>query len=155
MTKGSKRFFWYVTKVRFQCWERMLYIQNIYISASFLYLNIYSGLPWKAVGGGGCVGYGGMLYPLWYLRPVSDLFEILLGNFPNYRSVDQPRFIQQAVPIIFLLALSILWQCKGILSSKQNHKLKHTKAASTKSLCQIKFIFSTPPQLFCYKYATA
>ena len=55
----------------------------------------------------------------------------------------------------FLSGLWILWECKGILSSKQNHKLKHAKTASTKPLSRIKFIFSTPPTHFRYRYATA
>ena len=55
----------------------------------------------------------------------------------------------------FFSDLPILWQCKGILRNKQNHKLKHAKAASTKPLCRIKFIFSSPPTLFRHRYATA
>ena len=137
MTKGNTRFFWYVTKVRFQCWERMLYIQNIYISASFLYLNIYTGLPWKAVGGGGGVGVRGVsrdvIPPFIFKNRIRSILNIV-GKLSQLPSVDQPRFIQQAVPVIFLPALSILWQCKGILSGKQNHKLKHTKAASRLNL---------------------
>ena len=151
MTKGSVRFFWYVTKVRFQCWERMLYIQNICISAFFLYLNIYSGLPWKAVGVG--VGVRGVwtdVIPPFIFKSRIRSIRNTVGKLSQLPFCPWTKIHPTSSSRHFLPALSILWQCKGILSSK-----KYTKAASRKSLCQIKFIFTTPPQLFRYKYATA
>ena len=95
-TKRSTLCFWYPTKIRFQCWERMLYIQYIYISVPL-------SLKWRAVTGGrgGCEGCGRMLHPLPHFRTVSDLCEILLENFPNYRSVGQSKFTEQAFVVIF------------------------------------------------------
>ena len=64
----------------------MLYIQYIYVSAP-LFLSVY--IEWRAVKGGEEV-----LHPLPLLGTASDLFEILLENFSNYRSVGQSRFTQ-------------------------------------------------------------
>ena len=138
--------------------ERECYIYNISISIYVppppsLYLNIYSGVPW--MGAGVCGGCERMLHRLPHFKTISDLCEILLEIFPiTVLSINRDSPNKQ-LSSFFLVWLIILWQCKGILSSKQNHKLKDTKAASTKPLCRIKFIFSAPPTLFRYRYATA
>ena len=59
-------------------------------------------IQWRAVkggGGGGCKGCGRMLHLLPLFRTVSGLCEILLENFPKYRSVGQSRFTQQAIVV--------------------------------------------------------
>ena len=91
------------------------------------------------------------------LGSVLDLSKILSRNIPNYRSVDQSRFTQQAVVVFFFLSgSSILWQYKRILSCKQNTNLKHTKAVSAKPLRRMKFMFPPSPFLhFRFRQDTA
>ena len=114
--------------------ERKGYIYNISITLSPLYLHIYSGVPWRGVGVGGWGwGWGG------------GNVQLLLFCSIEIHSTSSCH--------LFLSDLLLLWQCKKILSSKQNHKFKHTNAASTKPLGWIKFIFLTP--LFWYQHTTA
>ena len=71
--------------------ERECYIYNISISLPPLSLSKYIG---------GCERCGRTLHPLPLFRTVSDLCEILLENFPKYRSVGQLRFTQQTIAIV-------------------------------------------------------
>ena len=126
--------------------EKKCYIYNISITLSpSLYLHIYSGVPWRRVGGGGW-GAGNIkrcYTPFHFSEPYQIYAKYFRKNFPiAVLSVNRDSPKKQLS--FFLSDLSILWQCKGILSSKQNHKFKHTKAASTKPLGWIKFIFSNP-----------
>ena len=74
------------------------------------------------------------------IRFMQNIFG-KISQLPFFRSIE---IHPTSSCHLFLSDLSILWQCKGILNSKQNHKFKHTKAASTKPLGWIKFIFSNP-----------
>ena len=145
MTKGNTLFFWYATKIRFQYWEKMLYIQYINNSVP---LSLSTYIQWRAVkeGGGGGWGAGNIkrcYTPFHFSEPYQIYAKYFRKNFPiAVLSVNRDSPKKQLS--FFLSDLSILWQCKGILSSKQNHKFKHTKAASTKPLGWIKFIFSNP-----------
>ena len=102
-------------------------------------------------------GVEGCYTLLQLLRSGMDLSKILSRNIPNYRSVDQSRFTQQAVVVFFFLSgSSILWQYKRILSCKQNTNLKHTKAVSAKPLRRMKFMFPPSPFLhFRFRQDTA
>ena len=74
------------------------------------------------------------------IRFMQNIFG-KISQLPFFRSIE----IHPTSSCHFFLSdLSILWQCKGILSTKQNHKFKHTKAASTKPLGWMKLIFSNP-----------
>ena len=57
-------------------------------------------IQWRAVNRGGAVrGCGRMLQPLPPFRTASDLCEILLENFPKYRSVGQSRFTKHVTVV--------------------------------------------------------
>ena len=120
-----------------------------------LSIYIYTVACHKGGGGVRCGGCGKMLHPVPLFRTVSYLcknifekiFQLLFFRPIKIRLTSSCHF--------FSSDLSILWQCKGILSSKRNHKFKHIKAASTKPLGRVKFIFSNPPPLFCYRHTTA
>ena len=123
ITKRSSFFFWYETKIRFQFWEKMLYIQYIYISA-----------------------------PSLSIRPIRNIAG-KFSQLPLCRSIEIHPI--SSWRHFFLSGLSILWQYKGILSSKQKHKLKHTKAASTKPLVGSNLYFPTPSPFFRHRCTTA
>ena len=75
--------------------ERKCYVYNISVSVSpFLSPSTY--IQWRAVR-----GEDGSMSNLQLLRTLLDLSKILSENFPNYRSVGQSRFTQQAVVVIF------------------------------------------------------
>ena len=143
ITKGNTLFFWYATKIRFQYCERMLYIQYINNSEP---LSIYIYTVACRVGGRGT---GGEVQGMWKdvsrpstfqnsIRFMQNIFG-KISQLPLFRSIkNHPTSSCH----FFLSDLSILWQCKRILSSKQNHKFKHIKATSTKPLGWIKFTFS-------------
>ena len=90
--------------------EKKCYIYNISITLSpSLYLHIYSGVPWRRVGGGvRCGQYKKMLHPLPLFRTVSDLCKIFSEKFPNCRSFGQSRFTQQAVVIFLVWLINIM-----------------------------------------------
>ena len=105
--------------------------------------------------GGGGWGLGDVercYTPFHFSEPYQIYAKIFSEKFPNCHSFGQSRLTSSCH--FFLPDSSILCQCKGILSSKQNHKFKHTKAASTKPLARIKFIFSNPPPLFWHRHTT-
>ena len=128
--------------------KRKCYIYNISITLpppppppSF-FLHIYSGVPWRR-GEWGAEDVGRCYTTFHFSEPYQIYAKYFRKNFPiAVLSVNRDSPKKQLS--FFLSDLSILWQCKGILSSKQNHKFKHTKAASTKPLGWIKFIFSNP-----------
>ena len=82
------------------------------------------------------------------IRFMENIFGKIFKS-PFFRSID---IHPTSSCHFFLCDLSILWQCKGILSRKRNHKFKHAKAASTKPLGWIKFIFSNPTFLVSAHY---
>ena len=142
-------------KLGFSVEKKMLYMQCINISVP---ISLSTYIQWRVIKGAGgvrCGGCGKMLHPVPLFRTVSYLcknifekiFQLLFFRPIKIRLTSSCHF--------FLSDLSILWQCKGILSSKRNHKFKHIKAASTKPLGRVKFIFSNPPPLFCYRHTTA
>ena len=124
--------------------ERKCYIYNISISlCPSFYLHIYSGVP----RGGG--GRGRILQPLTTFKNRVGSSQNIVGKFfklPLRMSIEIHS--TSSCRHFFLPGLSILWKYRGILSSKQNHKLQHTKAASTKPHRRIKFIFCTSPHTF-------
>ena len=114
----------------------MLYIQYINNSVPSLYLHIYSGVPWRREGGG-----RGEVWGMWKDVTPPSTFQNRIRFMQNiFGKISQLSFFRsvETHPTsschLFLSDLSILWQCKGILNSKQNHKFKHTKVASTKPL---------------------
>ena len=130
ITNRNTLLFRYATKIRLQCWEKMLYIQWINNSVSLsLYLHIYSDVPWRRGGRVRCGGCEKMLHPLPLFRTVSDLCKIFLEKIPKCLSFGQSRFTQQSSCHFFLSDLSLWWQYKEILHCKHNHKFKHTNAA--------------------------
>ena len=131
----------------------MLYIPCINNSVPLpLYLHIYSGVPWRRGGGGEVRGmWKDVTLPSTFqsrIRFIENIFG-KISQSPFFRSID----INPTSSCHFFLSdLSKLWQCKGILSSKRNHKFRHAKAASTKPLGWIKFIFSNPTFLVSAHY---
>ena len=104
ITNRNTLLFRYATKIRLQCWEKMLYIQWINNSVSLsLYLHIYSDVPWRRGGRVRCGGCEKMLHPLPLFRTVSDLCKIFLEKIPKCLSFGQSRFTQQAVVIFSCL----------------------------------------------------
>ena len=134
--------------------ERKCYIYHVSITLS-PYLSIYIYTVACREGGGG----GGEVRGMWKDVTLPSTFqsrirfiENIFGKIPQspfFRSID----INPTSSCHFFLSdLSKLWQCKGILSSKRNRKFRHAKAASTKPLGWIKFIFSNPTFLVSAHY---
>ena len=128
--------------------EGKCYVYNISITLSpSVSIYIYTVACRERGGGGG--GGGGEVRRMWkdvtapstFQNPVRFMQDIFgkISQLPFFRSIE---IHPTSSCHLFLSDLSILWQCKGILSSKQNHKFKHTKTAPTKPLGWIKFIFS-------------
>ena len=123
--------------------ECYIYIYNISIT---LNLSLSTYIQWRAVkeGGGGEVQgmWKDVSHPSTFQNSIRFMQNIFgkISQLPFFRSIENHP---TSSCHFFLSDLSILWQCKRILSSKQNHKLKHIKAASTKPLGWIKFTFST------------
>ena len=136
--------------------ERKCYIYNESITLSpSLSIYIYTVAGREGGGRVRCGGCEKMLHPLPLFRTVSDLCKIFLEKILKCLS-QMPFEIHPTSSCHFFLSdLSLWWQYKEILNCKHNHKFKHTKAASTKPLGWIKFIFSNPPPLFWYRHTTA
>ena len=133
--------------------ERKCYIYNISITLSpSLYLHIYSGVPWRRGGGGwGARNVERCYTPFHFSEPYQIYAKHFRKNFPiAVLSVnrDPPKQLS-----FFLSNLSILWQCKGILRSKQNHKFKQLKQLQLNHLVGLNLYFLTP--LFWYRHTTA
>ena len=132
--------------------ERKCYIYNISITLSpSLYLHIYSGVPWSRGGGWGAGNVERCYTPFHFSEPYQIYAKHFRKNFPiAVLSVnrDPPKQLS-----FFLSNLSILWQCKGILRSKQNHKFKQLKQLQLNHLVGLNLYFLTP--LFWYRHTTA
>ena len=115
--------------------ERKCYVYNISITLSPLSIYIYTVACREGGGGGWGVGNVERCYTPFHFSEPHQIYAKHFGSIEIHPTSSCH---------LFLSDLSILWQCKGIWNSKQNHKFKHTKAASTKPLGWIKFIFSNP-----------
>ena len=123
--------------------ERKCYIYNISITLSPLSIYIYTVVCREGVGGEVRRMWKDVTPPSTFQNRIRFMQNIFgkIFQLPFFRSIE---IHPTSSCHLFLSDLSILWQCKGILNSKQNHKFKHTKAASTKPLGWIKLIFSNP-----------
>ena len=140
MTKGNTLLFWYtvVSVLR----ENVIY--TIYQQlCPPLSIYIYTVVCREGVGDEVRRIWKNVTPPSTFQNRIRFMQNIFgkISQLPFFRSVEVP---QTSSCYFFLSDLSILWQCKGILSSKQDNKFQHTQAASTKLLGWIEFIFSNP-----------